>query len=191
MPVVVVNSSRGDALSDPGFAQPADLDWVRSTLTDAGVSFTIRQEVRGREASEEVLDVVNELNARLCVIGIRRRSAVGKMLLGSNAFRILMHAPCPVLAIKRMRMAEAAGMGQDNLPATADLVDSYGEDLDSIPVQFRSFGLRRRFGGPVVTLKCFEDNALLKATLGDPAQPPGCVLVVDGGARCVRRWSVI
>jgi len=78
-------------------------------------------------------------------------------------------------------MAEAAGMGQETLPATADLVDSYGEDLDSIPVQFRSFGLRRRFGGPVVTLKCFEDNALLKATLGDPAQPPGCVLVVDGG----------
>ena len=99
MPVVVVNSSRGDALSDPGFAQPADLDWVRSTLTDAGVSFTVRQEVRGR-TSEEVLDVLNELNARLCVIGIRRRSAVGKMLLGSNAFRILMHTPCPVLAIK-------------------------------------------------------------------------------------------
>ncbi|HKF86655.1 MAG TPA: universal stress protein [Propionibacteriaceae bacterium] len=100
MPVVVVNSSRGDALSDPGFAQPADLDWVRSTLTDAGVSFTVRQEVRGREASEEVLDVLNESNARLCVIGIRQRSAVGKMLLGSNAFRILMGAPCPVLAIK-------------------------------------------------------------------------------------------
>ena len=78
-------------------------------------------------------------------------------------------------------MAEAVGTGQENLTATADLVDSYGEDLDSIPVQFRSFGLRRRFSGPVVTLKCFEDNALLKATLGDPAQPPGSVLVVDGG----------
>ena len=69
-------------------------------MTDAGVSFTVRQEVRGREASEEVLDVLNESNARLCVIGIRQRSAVGKMLLGSNAFRILMGAPCPVLAIK-------------------------------------------------------------------------------------------
>ena len=99
-PVVVVNSSRGDALSDPGFAQPADLDWVRSTLTDAGVSFTIRQEVRGKEAADEVLDVLDEVGAWLCVIGVRRRSAVGKMLLGSNAFRILMHAPCPVLAIK-------------------------------------------------------------------------------------------
>jgi nucleotide-binding universal stress UspA family protein len=100
MPVVVVNSSRGDALSDPGFAQRADLDWVRSTLTDASVSFTIRQEVRGREASDEVLEVLDEVGARLCVIGIRRRSAVGKMLLGSNAHRILMDAPCPVLTVK-------------------------------------------------------------------------------------------
>jgi hypothetical protein len=98
--LVVVNSSRGDALNDPGFAQPDDLAWVRSTLEAAGVPFFIRQEMRGREASDEVLDVVAEVGATLCVIGIRRRSAVGKMLLGSNAFRILMHAPCPVLAIK-------------------------------------------------------------------------------------------
>lgn len=100
MAVVVVNSSRGDALSDPGFAHPAELDWARSTLTNAGVSFTIRQEVRGREASDEVLTVLEEVSARLCVIGIRRRSAVGKMLLGSNAHRILMDAHCPVLAVK-------------------------------------------------------------------------------------------
>ena len=100
VPVVVVNSSRGDALSDPGFAQPVDLDWAKSTLTDAGVPFSIRQEVRGREASEEVLEVLDEVSASLCVIGIRRRSAVGKMLLGSNAHRILMDAPCPVLTVK-------------------------------------------------------------------------------------------
>jgi nucleotide-binding universal stress UspA family protein len=100
MSVVVVNSSRGDALSDPGFAQPADIDWAKSTLSDAGVSFTIRQEVRGKEAADEVLDVLDEVGARLCVIGIRRRSAVGKMLLGSNAHRILMDARCPVLTVK-------------------------------------------------------------------------------------------
>ena len=98
--LVVVNSSRGDALNDPGFAQPDDLEWVRTTLQAVGVHFSIRQEMRGREASDEVLDVVAEVQATLCVIGIRRRSAVGKILLGSNAFRILMHAPCPVLAIK-------------------------------------------------------------------------------------------
>jgi len=98
--LVVVNSSRGDALADPGFAQEADLDWARATLDEAGVEFSIRQSVQGREASEEVLGVLEEVDAELCVIGIRRRTAVGKMLMGSNAHRILMDAPCPVLAVK-------------------------------------------------------------------------------------------
>ena len=99
-PLIVVNSSRGDALADPGFATQADLDWARTTLEEAGVEFSIRQSVRGREASEEVVTVVEEVGAELCVIGIRRRTAVGKMLMGSNAHRILMEAPCPVLAVK-------------------------------------------------------------------------------------------
>jgi nucleotide-binding universal stress UspA family protein len=99
-PLVVVNTSRGDALDDPAFAQPADLDWVRATLEEAGVTFTIRQEVRGREAADELIDVLEEVEAELCVIGIRRRSAVGKMLLGSNAYRILMDSPCPVLTVR-------------------------------------------------------------------------------------------
>jgi nucleotide-binding universal stress UspA family protein len=99
-PLVVVNTSRGDALDDPAFAQPADIDWVRATLEEAGVTFTIRQEVRGREAADELLDVLVEVGAELCVIGIRRRSAVGKMVLGSNAHRILMDSPCPVLTVR-------------------------------------------------------------------------------------------
>ena len=99
-PLIVVNSSRGDALVDPGYAQQADLDWASTTLEEAGVEFSIRQHMRGREAFEEVLDVVKEVGAELCVIGIRRRTAVGKALLGSNAHRILMDAPCPVLAVK-------------------------------------------------------------------------------------------
>ena len=99
-PLVVANTSCGDALDDPAFAQPADLDWVRATLEEAGVTLTIRQEVRGREAADELIDVLEEVGAELCVIGIRRRSAVGKMLLGSNAYRILMDSPCPVLTVR-------------------------------------------------------------------------------------------
>ena len=70
--------------------------------------------------------------------------------------------------------------------ATADLVDRYGEALESIPVQFRSFGRRRRFAGPAVTVKSFEDNALLKSTLATWQDASGAVLVVDGGGslRC-------
>jgi nucleotide-binding universal stress UspA family protein len=98
--LTVLNSSRGDALADPGYAQEADLEWVRTTCREAGLDVDLRQEVRGREASDELVELLTELAADLCVIGIRRRSAVGKMLLGSNAHRILMDAPCPVLAVK-------------------------------------------------------------------------------------------
>lgn len=98
--LTVLNSSRGDALADPGYAQQADLEWVRTTCGEAGVAVDVRQEVRGREAADELVDLLDELQADLCVIGLRRRSAVGKMLLGSNAHRILMDAPCPVLAVK-------------------------------------------------------------------------------------------
>ena len=73
----------------------------------------------------------------------------------------------------------------DQLPdselSTADLVDRYGAALASIPVQFRSFGRKPRFAGPAVTVKCFEDNALLKSTLAEEPDPSGKVLVVDGG----------
>jgi nucleotide-binding universal stress UspA family protein len=99
-PLVVVNTSRGDALNDPSFAQPADLDWVRTTLEEAGVTYSIRQEVRGREAADELIEACGEVGAELCVIGIRRRGAVSKMLLGSNADRIFLEAPCPVLTVR-------------------------------------------------------------------------------------------
>jgi nucleotide-binding universal stress UspA family protein len=99
-PLVVVNSGRGETLDDPTYAQPADLEWVRTTAEEAGVKVTIRQEMRGRDAAEELLDVLEEVDASLCVIGIRKRSAVGKMLLGSNANQILMNAPCPVLTVR-------------------------------------------------------------------------------------------
>ena len=99
-PLLVINSSRGDAYADPSFAQQADWDWVQATLDEAGVEFSVRQELRGKDPSEEILDVIAEVGASLCVIGLRRRSQVGKMLLGSNAHRILMESPCPVLSVR-------------------------------------------------------------------------------------------
>ncbi len=63
---------------------------------------------------------------------------------------------------------------------TADLVDAHGDRVKSCSVQFRQFGGRARFFGPVRTVKTFEDNALIKQTLGMPGD--GAVLVVDGHA---------
>ena len=63
--------------------------------------------------------------------------------------------------------------------ATADLVDDFGAELLACETQFVSYGGRPRFFGPVETVRCVEDNALLKQVLGTPGA--GRVLVVDGG----------
>lgn len=63
--------------------------------------------------------------------------------------------------------------------STADLYDEHGENLGSCDLQFRQFGGQRTFTGPAVTVRCFEDNALLKSIISTPGD--GRVLVVDGG----------
>ena len=67
--------------------------------------------------------------------------------------------------------------------ATCDLCDQYKSDHSGafrvMPPVFRDFGGRERFCGPVVTVKCLEDNSLVKSAL--EAEGSGCVLVVDGG----------
>lgn len=68
--------------------------------------------------------------------------------------------------------------------ATADLYDKYGENLQIAAPIFRDFGGDVAFEGPVVTLKVFEDNSLVRSTLEEAGD--GRVLVVDGGGslRC-------
>lgn len=68
--------------------------------------------------------------------------------------------------------------------ATTDLCDKYGDAVQTAESIFTDFGGELAFEGPVGTVKCFEDNSLVRATLETPGQ--GRVLVVDGGAsdRC-------
>jgi regulator of ribonuclease activity A len=68
------------------------------------------------------------------------------------------------------------------VPATCDLCDRYAEKglLRVLPPVFSNYGARPRFAGPVSTVKCFEDNSLVKAAVDSPGL--GRVLVVDGGA---------
>jgi regulator of ribonuclease activity A len=62
---------------------------------------------------------------------------------------------------------------------TADLYDERGDQLDSCDLQLRQYGGRRSFSGAVVTVRCHEDNVVLKSVLDEPGE--GRVLVVDGG----------
>jgi len=63
--------------------------------------------------------------------------------------------------------------------ATADLVDEIGPSVRSCDLQFHQYGGRTRFAGPISTVRCFQDNALLKSVLSEPGN--GGVLVIDGG----------
>ena len=63
--------------------------------------------------------------------------------------------------------------------STADLYDEHGEDLQVCDTPFIQYGGRRAFDGPITTVRCFQDNALLKSILSTPGS--GGVLVVDGG----------
>ncbi|GAA5165755.1 universal stress protein [Ornithinimicrobium tianjinense] len=76
------------------------LDRAAEQLAAEGLEHEVRTMERGRLPSEDVLEVAEEIGAEVIVIGLRRRSAVGKFLLGSHAQQILMDAPCPVLSVK-------------------------------------------------------------------------------------------
>ena len=100
--LVVVNSHRGGRDFDAQEAQrfEEELGRVQQDLDDAGVEHEVRALVRGNEPAEDLVEVAEESDGKLIVIGLRRRTPIGKLILGSNAQRILLEATCPVLAVK-------------------------------------------------------------------------------------------
>ena len=100
--LVVINSQRGGSSFDAEEATrfEEELRRVQAQLDEAGVAHEVRQLVRGLEPAEDLIAVAEEENADFIVIGLRRRNPVGKLILGSNAQRILLEASCPVLAVK-------------------------------------------------------------------------------------------
>ena len=100
--LVIVNSHRGGREYDDteAVSMEAELDKIGSQLTADGVQFEVRQLIRGSDPAEDLVAVATEVSADFIIIGLRRRSPVGKLILGSNAQRVLLDAPCPVLAVK-------------------------------------------------------------------------------------------
>ncbi|MFC7493000.1 MULTISPECIES: universal stress protein [unclassified Nocardioides] len=98
--LVVLNVARGDAAIENNRLTDPQAEGLQHRLTESGVEFEIERLVDPGEVAEEVLEAADRLGADLIVIGLRHRTAVGKLILGSDAQRILMHATCPVLAVK-------------------------------------------------------------------------------------------
>lgn len=104
--LVVVNSTRGESLVDKRFASGKQWESVEHRLAESGVDHELTQLVASKDAADQILRLADELNADLIVIGLRRRTPVGKLILGSQAQTILLEAECPVLAVKSHRSEE-------------------------------------------------------------------------------------
>lgn len=100
--LVVVSSHRGgnDYHAEDTARFESALTEVRERLERAGLGIEVHELVRGKDPAEDLIEVADSTGAAFIVIGLRRRTPVGKLILGSNAQRILLDASCPVLAVK-------------------------------------------------------------------------------------------
>lgn len=77
-----------------------ELTAARTELEAAGLSYETRRAPDEHDPADEMIRIADTSASAMIVIGLRRRSPVGKLLLGSNAQRVLLDASCPVLAVK-------------------------------------------------------------------------------------------
>jgi nucleotide-binding universal stress UspA family protein len=77
-----------------------DLESAKKTVEDDGIACTAKLLVRGMTPGEDIVEYAQEKAIDEIIIGIKRRSKVGKLLFGSNAQYIIIKAPCPVVTVK-------------------------------------------------------------------------------------------
>jgi len=106
--LLVVHSMRGgerDELEQV-MSYREEFEQLEARLRGSGVQYRLIEYARGNAPAEDLLQASKDEDADMIVIGIRRRSPVGKLILGSNAQDILLHADCAVLAVKASRDQE-------------------------------------------------------------------------------------
>ncbi|HET6967813.1 MAG TPA: universal stress protein [Ornithinibacter sp.] len=99
-PLVVVNMSRDDVLVDAHRAASDDLARVERDVTELGVDVEVVRIEQGSDPADAIVAAAHERDASVIVIGLRHRTPVGKLIMGSAAQRILLEARCHVLAVK-------------------------------------------------------------------------------------------
>lgn len=77
-----------------------DVDIEQEKLSRAGVRYRLREPEHDSDPADVILDTAREHEAELIVLGIRKRSPVGKIIMASTAQRVLLESPCPVLCVK-------------------------------------------------------------------------------------------
>ena len=90
------------AFADLTAAEDQDLDGVRERVQHAGLDGEVHHEMSDVDVASTVPYVATQVNASLIVVGLHRRSALGKVFLGSTAERIILSAARPVLSVSRV-----------------------------------------------------------------------------------------
>lgn len=78
----------------------ADIDVEQEKLVRSGLTYELREPEHDSDPADVILDTARDRGAELIVLGIRRRSPVGKIIMASTAQRVLLESPCPVLCVK-------------------------------------------------------------------------------------------
>ena len=76
------------------------LQYQESLLKESQIDCECRLSVRGLEAGEDLVQLAKEKEIDEIIIGVRRRSKVGKLIFGSTAQYVILNAPCPVVSIR-------------------------------------------------------------------------------------------
>ena len=100
--VVVVSSLTGGNATHAVEVEHAneDLEYARKLFAEDGIACETKLLVRGMTPGEDLIDFAKEHAVDEIIIGIKRRSKVGKLLFGSNAQYVIIKAPCPVVTVK-------------------------------------------------------------------------------------------
>ena len=99
LPLLVMNATRGDAYVDERFAGASRIEELRAELAELDVQAEVRQGM-GADVPDQLIMAAADADAEMIVIGVRHRTAVGKLLMGSVAQRVILEATCPVLSVK-------------------------------------------------------------------------------------------
>ncbi len=99
-PLVLVNSPHTGAPVSKTLADEPTLARLRQSAADHNIDLDVRLDGHTDHLVDTLLAIADEVDASVIVIGLRHRTAVGKLLMGSNAQRILLHTKRPVLAVK-------------------------------------------------------------------------------------------
>ena len=98
--LVVVNATSDGYRDDPSFAEAPDFERIEKLLAGTGLLAEFKQFVRGNNAVEEIEALVKLLDVSVLIIGLRKRSPLGKLIMGSVSQELLLNVSCPVLAVK-------------------------------------------------------------------------------------------